>query len=160
MKTLILGLGNDILSDDSCGLAAAEKLYEKVRSRDVEHIGASYAGWRLLDLLTGFDKVIIIDTIVREDVAPGECVRIDQSRINSAHLANSHGLGLLEALEMSRSLGNKMPDDIAIYAIGVKNPYEFGSNMSQEIECRIPGIIESIIKEEKLSCTNGTWPRK
>jgi hydrogenase maturation protease len=150
VKTLILGLGNDILSDDSCGLVIARKLFEKIRSANVEHLGASYAGWRLIDLLKGFDKAVIIDSIVSADVKPGECVKIDPGHITSAHLANSHGLGLFEALEMSRSLGGKMPERISIYAVGVRNPYEFGEKLACDIEARIPYIIDEIIKEEKF----------
>lgn len=61
MKTVILGLGNPILTDDAIGIRIAQKLKEKKPKLEV--IETSEAGMALLDLITGYDKFIIIDSM-------------------------------------------------------------------------------------------------
>jgi hydrogenase maturation protease len=64
MKTVILGLGNPILTDDAVGIKIAQKLQEE--NPKLEVIETSEAGIALLDLITGYDKLIIIDSIKNE----------------------------------------------------------------------------------------------
>ncbi len=64
MKTLVLGLGNDILCDDGAGLYVARELKKTLANRkDFSVAEASLAGLGLLDLLAGYDKAIVIDAI-------------------------------------------------------------------------------------------------
>jgi hydrogenase maturation protease len=64
MKTVILGLGNPILTDNAVGIKIAQKLKEE--SSKLEVIETSEAGIALLDLIMGYDKLIIIDSIKNE----------------------------------------------------------------------------------------------
>ena len=63
-KTLIIGLGNPILTDDGVGVNIAKEL-EKVVDLDA-HPGltiteASAGGIRLMETMLGFDRVVLID---------------------------------------------------------------------------------------------------
>ncbi|MHB9154445.1 MAG: hydrogenase maturation protease [Endomicrobiales bacterium] len=153
-RTLIVGLGNTILGDDAVGIVVARGIYEALQKRraraGVFLAEASCAGWRLVDLLTGYAKVIIVDSIQSGRGAPGECYRVERREIESVHLQSSHGMGLEEALEFSRRSGQEMPEDISIYAIEVENPYEFGETMTPEVERRVPDIIRQIMQEERF----------
>jgi len=153
-RTLILGLGNTILSDDAAGIIVARRLYEKLIAcggrNDVDLAEASYAGWRLIDLMAGYRRIIIIDSILSGKGSPGECFKVEPREISSLHLQSSHGLGLEEALELARRSGQDVPEKIAIFAIEVTNPYEFGEGVSPEIAGKIPGIVDGILDEEKL----------
>jgi len=150
-KTLILGLGNTILSDDAVGIIVARKVYNALLELgpflDVEFREASYAGWRLIDIISGFRKAVIIDAIQGAGGKLGECYQIEQAQVNSIHLQSAHGIGLNTALEMAKQSGIKMPEEISIYAVEVKNPYEFGENISPEVESKIPGIAAEIIRK-------------
>ena len=59
-RTLVLGMGNPILSDDGFGLVVAERLLALPLPAGVEVIQSEVAGLRLLELMRGFDKVIIV----------------------------------------------------------------------------------------------------
>ena len=59
-KILVIGLGNSILSDDAIGLHVAEQ----VRLRGpagVEVVQSETAGYALLELMTGYERVILGD---------------------------------------------------------------------------------------------------
>ena len=59
MKTLILGMGNPILSDDGVGLALAAMLRNKIRGADVA--ASAMIGLSLFDLIIGYDTIFIIE---------------------------------------------------------------------------------------------------
>jgi len=63
MKTLILGLGNLILSDDGVGPRVARELEGRLSQQEVTVMEPSMAG---LSLLAGYDRAIIIDAIQLE----------------------------------------------------------------------------------------------
>jgi hydrogenase maturation protease len=154
MKTIVLGLGNDIMSDDAAGVLVARCIKERIAPGVAEVVEASFAAWRLIDILRGYDKAVIIDAIVSVDCLPGEVCVVDLKDIRSMHLQSSHGMGLREALALGSAYGvqngRRMPSCISAYAIGVKNPFEFGEQPCQEVSCRIAAIAEQIIEHEKL----------
>ncbi len=57
---LVLALGNDIMGDDGAALEAAGIL-EKKFADEIDIFKVSSAGFMLLDILEGYEKVIIID---------------------------------------------------------------------------------------------------
>ena len=64
MKTKVLGLGNKLISDDAVGLLIAENVKNHCQNPDVTISCSSAGGFRLLDEITGFDYVIIVDAII------------------------------------------------------------------------------------------------
>jgi hydrogenase maturation protease len=74
MKTLVLGLGNPILSDDAVGIRIAEGLKLKASVQDV--VETSEAGVALLDYAVGYDKLVIIDSIMTDKGKPGELYKL------------------------------------------------------------------------------------
>ncbi len=63
MRTLVLGLGNEILSDDGVGILAARRVRELVGD-DVHVAEACVATIDLLSLMSGYDRVVIIDSFL------------------------------------------------------------------------------------------------
>jgi hydrogenase maturation protease len=147
-KLLILGLGNTILSDDAIGIVIARKLHELIGPERADFAESSYAGWRLVDVMAGYKKAVIIDSMVGTGEKPGTCCRVDTASNPSFHLRASHGLGINDAIEMARQSGQAMPDEVTVYAVEVKNPYEFGETLTPEVEREIPGIVRQICEEE------------
>lgn len=149
MKVLILGLGNPILTDDGVGIKVAQKIGE--RRPDLEVVETSEAGLSLLDLISGYDKIVIIDSIVTGRGRPGEVYKIELSDLKpSWEIAFSHGVDLATALELGRKLGLEMPGEISIYAVEVRDVTTFGERCTEEVERSIPFIAEQILREEGL----------
>ena len=149
MKTVILGLGNPILTDDAVGIKIAQKLKEE--NPKLEVIETSEAGIALLDLITGYDKLIIIDSIKNEQGKPGELYKLGLEDLKPAKdFPSSHGIGIATAFELGKGLGYKMPKFVSIYAVGIKDNTTFGEKCTKEVEQRIPSIVKQIMRKEKL----------
>jgi len=53
-KSIVIGLGNPILTDDGIGNRIAQNLMDKVEP-EVEVVEATLAGFNLLELLAGYE---------------------------------------------------------------------------------------------------------
>ncbi len=149
MNTLIMGIGNPILTDDGVGIKIAHKLKEE--NPKLEVIETSEAGIALLDFVIGYDKLIIIDSIKTEKGKPGDLYKLELGDLKpSRDFSSSHGIGIATAFELGKELGYKMPEHISIYAIDIKDNTTFGEECTQEVKARIPSITLQIIKEERL----------
>jgi len=149
MNTLILGVGNSILTDDGVGIKIAHELKE--RNPELEVTETSEAGIALLDLIAGYDKLIIIDSIKTEKGKPGELYKLELEALKPAmNLSSSHGIDIATAYEIGQGLGYRMPKYISIYAVEIKDNTTFGEKCTEEVEGRIPFIAEQIMEEEKL----------
>jgi len=149
MSTLVLGIGNPILTDDGVGIKVAQKLKEG--NPELEVIETGETGIALLDFIVGRDKLIIIDSIKTNKGNPGDLYKLDLEDLRpSKDLSSSHGIGIATAFELGKELGYKMPEHIGIYAVGIKDNSTFGEDCTQEVKAKIPFITLQIIKEERL----------
>ena len=149
MKTLILGIGNTILTDDGVGIRIAQKIKEK--KPDLEVIEASETGVALLDYVVGYDKLIIIDSIKTGEGEPGELYKLKLKDLRATtNLFSSHGIDIATAFELGRGLGYEMPKHISLYGVETKNNVIFGERCTEEIEKKMLSIVKQIMEEEKL----------
>ena len=75
MKTLVLGIGNPILQDDGVGIHVINELRPHLKNSKVTMDIAYTGGMNLLDMIRGFDKVILVDAIKQENSKTGEVKR-------------------------------------------------------------------------------------
>jgi hydrogenase maturation protease len=149
MKTIVLGIGNPILQDDGVGIHVANKLKEYINHPNVTIDEALTGGMNLLDLITGYDKAILIDAVNIRNEKHGEVKRFLLKELSSVHADNPHDVSLLEAIELAKKLGEKkIPGEIIIIGIVLKEiPYEFGENLSPNIAAAIPKAVDMTLKE-------------
>ena len=149
MSTLVLGIGNPILTDDGVGIKITQKLKEGKPELDVAE--TSEAGLALLEHVTGYDKLIIIDSIKTETGKLGELYKLRLEDLKSfTDLSSSHGVSIATAFELGRGLGYRLPEYVSIYAVEIKDNLTFAENCTREVEERIPLVAKQIIEEEKL----------
>ncbi len=149
MKTLILGIGNPILTDDGVGIKLAQRI--RGENPDLEVVETSEAGIALLDYLTGYDKLIIIDSIKTGKGSPGELYTLELGELRAAmDSTSSHGIDIATAFEVGVGLGCKMPQTVSIYAVEVRDNITFGEGCTPEVEESIPLIAKQIMREEGL----------
>jgi hydrogenase maturation protease len=148
MKTLILGLGNDILTDDGVGLYVVRELKRTIHDEDITVVEASLAGLGLLDLIVGYETVIVVDAIQTKQGKPGEIHRLDSSSlITTRHTASTHNVNLASALELGRRLGLDIPEKIIIFAIEAADVNTFSEGCTPSVKISIPRCINEILKE-------------
>jgi hydrogenase maturation protease len=150
-RTLIMGLGNSILKDDSVGLRVVRELGEKVFADHVHIKEACAANIDLLEVIGPYDRLIIVDSIKTENRRPGELFRLSLKDLQSTfHLNCLHDINLATALELGRQLGMDIPKEIRIYAIEVEDNQTFSETCSPSVEEAIPRIVEEIARAEQL----------
>ncbi|MCL0057993.1 hydrogenase maturation protease [Dehalococcoidales bacterium] len=159
MKTLVLGLGNPILSDDSVGFRVIQELkvrfdkrirfQEEVEShKPLTLVASSASGLNVLDLIVGYDKVIIIDSIKTEGGEAGKIYRLSTEDLGlTRHSASPHDVNLATALELGKKLGAALPQQIIIFAIEVVDITTFSEGCTPEVEKAIP-LAASVVAEE------------
>jgi len=67
---LVLALGNDLLGDDGVGLEAARQIAGQVDG-SVEVVETGEAGLALLELMEGYERALLIDSVVTGRYPPG-----------------------------------------------------------------------------------------
>lgn len=148
MKTLILGLGSPILSDDGVGIRVAEELKGRLDQQEVTVEETSMAGLSLLDMLAGYNRAIIIDAIQTRGGKAGQVYRLEPEAFDATRrTATPHDVNFATALELGRRLGLALPQQIVIFAIEVANVSSFSEECTPEVERAIPVCVEKVIQE-------------
>jgi len=148
LKTLVLGLGNPIFSDDSVGFRVIQGLRDKFSRPGLTLMESSASGLGLLDLVTGYDRVIIIDAIKTEGGQAGEIYRLNAENLSGTrHLASSHDINLATAFELGKKLGIALPQEITIFAVEVVDVTTFSEKCTPEVEKAIPLAVTMIAEE-------------
>lgn len=158
-NTLILGLGNEILTDDGIGIKIIHHLNKKIDNESIIYHTASCGGLEIVEMMDGYTTVIIIDAIKTKEGTPGEVYHLTQEHFKqSMHVSNFHDISFLTAIEFCKQAGMKIPDTIHIIAIEIIEDLVFSNSFSAEIENMYPEIIENvrriivnIIKSEKTA---------
>ncbi len=164
MKTLVVGLGNPILTDDGVGVKVAYEVEKAIMAAsrnandgdDIDVIEASAGGIRLMELMIGYDRLILIDAFsVANGRQPGKIHRLTFDDLRdispTQHSASAHDTTFVTALEMGRTIGLKLPTMISIYGIEVENIYEFGDEPTQAVAAAIPEATAAVLSELHLN---------
>lgn len=146
-RTLILGVGNPILRDDGAGRLLVQLLRRHVSSTNVELRETGLAGLNLVEALSGFNSAIVIDAIQSGGV-PGEvyCLRPEDFHVARVSRYDQHSTGLLPALELGKSLGWPMPEDVTIVAIEAGDVAHFGEELTPDVAKAIPVALKIILE--------------
>jgi hydrogenase maturation protease len=148
LRTLVLGLGNPILSDDSVGFRVAQLLRSQLDQREVTVLETGVAGLNLLDLLVGYDKAVIIDAIQTVEGKAGDVYRLDPRDFDqTGRTLSSHGLNFATTLTLDKKLGLALPQRIIIFAIEIEDTSTFSEQCTPEVEKALPAIVDMVIRE-------------
>jgi hydrogenase maturation protease len=148
VKVLVLGVGNPILSDDGVGIHVVRELKKrKLPGVDVEELAAS--GLELLDVVRGYDKVVIIDAIQTTKGKPGELHVLEEKDFEkSIHGSSPHGINIATALALGRKLvPNEMPKDVVFFAVEVEDLVNVSERLTPNVAKALPKIVEQVEKQ-------------
>ncbi len=149
MKTLVLGLGNEILRDDGVGIVAVREIERRVNRPGLEFKAASVSGLSILDLVSGYDKLIVIDSIRTGKGNPGDLYSFGLEELEGTeYMSSPHAINFATAFELGRLLDISMPRFIRIYAVEVEDNETFGNDLSENILWKLTQIVGEIIERE------------
>ena len=143
---MVLGLGNPIFRDDAVGLHVVEELKKQIHDKDVTVEGMELAGLDMLETLSGYDRVILIDAI-QTGGKVGEIYRLAPESLRSTiHSGTPHDVNFATALELGERIGVKLPSKIEIVAIEIAAVTNFGETLTPEVEKAVPAAVKEVLK--------------
>jgi hydrogenase maturation protease len=148
VKVLVLGVGNPILSDDGVGIHVARELKKGcIPGVDVEELAAS--GLELLDVVRGYDKVVIIDAIQTTKGKPGELHVLEEKDFEkSIHGSSPHGINIATALALGRKLvPAEMPKEVVFFAVEAEDLINVSERLTPSVAKALPSIVDKVRRE-------------
>lgn len=146
-KTLILGVGNTLCSDDGLGIVAVQMLRERELPSFVSVEAIDTPGWGLPNWLDGWSSVVMIDA-VQMGKNPGEWRRFspeDVKMIYEDEILSLHQPGLAAGLALADAL-NILPEKLIFYGVEPVST-DFGEGLSSEVAETLPNLINIIMDD-------------
>jgi hydrogenase maturation protease len=146
MKTLVLGLGNDLLGDDGVGILIARTLAARLNGQ-VKVVESSVSGIGLLDVLAGYDRAIIIDALVTADSTPGTIVELCPDHLRAITNPSPHFTGLPEMIAIARQLQLDFPRDFRLLGVTIRDALTVGGPLCEPV---IKAVEPAATRIEKI----------
>jgi hydrogenase maturation protease len=146
--TIVIGLGNPLLSDEGIGVHLIRKLSEhQDKFPLVDFIDAGTGGMNILHLIANRKKAVIIDC-AKMGKKPGTIKQFEPADVQTTKKLTHfslHEADILRIIELSRQLG-ECPDRIVIFGIEPES-LELGQKLSKTLSDGIDAYSIDICKE-------------
>lgn len=161
MVTLVLGLGNDLYGDDGVGLHIIRRLKQELAAtkrtpgwtRDTDFEECCLSGLSILDVIVGYDNLLIIDTIKKDKPKTGRLCVLDGKDLRAIPGPSPHYVSVPQTLDIGRKVSLHVPAKVKVIAVEAKSSYRLGEGLSQEMQNSLPAIIRKV--KEVLEELNG-----
>lgn len=141
-KMLVLGLGNALVGDDGVGIHLLRRLHALGWGDDVEFAESAAGGIAILELIAGYDKLLLLDCIVAGDDEPGKVVVLGEEELTAVrHASSIHDLAVGEVWQLGLRMGYKMPHVMAV-AVTVVLDWEIKEELSPSATSALPAALE------------------
>ncbi len=164
-STLVIGLGNPLLGDDGVGWRIAQEVERRLRQLDAswpsdrqphpdlpdlpEVDCAALGGLSLMERMIGYRRVILADAVITGRCQVGEVVTLSLADLLagvSGHSGSTHDVSLGTALEIGRTMGAELPDDLLIIGVETSPNFEFGEELSPAVGKALPRAVEMVMQ--------------
>jgi hydrogenase maturation protease len=147
---LVIGLGNELLSDDGVGIRVLHELKGSLPADDAAFLELSVGGLQLLDHLVGYRCCFLIDAVVTGTSPAGTVHRFVQEPGGAPiRLSSSHHVDLSQVLRLGTMLGAIMPEKVTVYGIEPEDTTTFSERCTGKVAEAIPRLVELIRKDVK-----------
>ena len=137
-STAIVGIGNNLLTDDGAGIHALEEFSRENDDEDLACIDGGTVGLALLDRLSNLDGLIALDAMILGK--PPGTVTVLQGEAMDAHLRNQHGsvheVGLSDLMDALRLRG-ELPEHRALIGIEPAD-MDWGTEPTEPVAAAVP----------------------
>ncbi|MFI1163458.1 hydrogenase maturation protease [Streptomyces sp. NPDC020801] len=150
-RIVVVGVGNAFRRDDGVGWAVLASLRQRPPDRPLppgtvlETSDGEPA--RLLGLWENAGLAVVVDAAHAEPCHPGRVHRLalDDTRLPHAGTTSSHGLGLGEAVELSRVL-DRLPRRLVVYAVEGADHTQ-GTGLSAPVAAQVEPLADRVAAE-------------
>jgi len=144
-KILILGMGNDILTDDGIGIKITKVLEKEFPYPNIIYDTLSLGGLEIIEYIKDFSTVIIIDAIKTMNGIPGTVYQfVPEDFKETLHLSNIHDISFLTSLQLAKDLEIKTPENVHIIAIEILEDMVFSDDFTPQIQEKYPEILKEV----------------
>lgn len=146
--TVIIGMGNPLLSDDGVGIAVAHAVAERLKYPSYLTVTELHTGGiRLMEAMAGFRRAVVVDAMLKGAV-PGTVRRFDHREfVTTKNTFSSHDTDFATAYDLGRMAGVLLPEQIAFWGIEAREFDLFGEQFTAEVAAAVPLAVESIVAE-------------
>jgi hydrogenase maturation protease len=145
-RILVLGLGNDILTDDAVGLMVAREVERSLLpDEEIDARWTTEMGLSLLDEITGYAGLVLVDAV---QTGKGPAGHLHELVLDDLHVLPSvtpHFLGIGETLALGRLLNLPMPDRVGVFGIEVDDMRTLGTKLTPPVAQALPRIVEAVL---------------
>ena len=146
MKTLILALGNPILSDDAVGWEVADRLAAQLTNAEI--IKSSAATMDVIPRLAGYDRLVVVDAVKLGNAPVGTVHRLSLDDLaDTVRLSSPHDINFATAFKMAEDWGYDIPADTRIYAIEVQELLKFSETCTPKVAQQLDSITSEILSD-------------
>lgn len=143
-------MGNPILRDDAVGVRLARDVGQDLAGTPGLDVvpECSIGGLDLIDVVAGYDRLIVIDAIRTQGGSPGSLYRFTGLELrDTLHLSNVHDANFATALELGRWMGRvlALAEDVHIFAVEVEDAETFGEELSAPVAAAYPRLRAEIL---------------
>lgn len=147
MKTLVLGLGNILLSDEGVGVHVIHLLRERYRfPQEVEVLDGGTLGLDLLPYIEEADRLLVIDAL-EMGAEPGAIARLQDDEVPAFLSAkiSPHQMGLADLLAVARLRGF-YPGELVLWGVqpGVMS---VGLALSPPVAAQVEVLVSKVLAD-------------
>lgn len=154
-KTVVLGVGNILLSDEGFGVRVAEALSQRFRFPDaVEVLDGGTLGIELMRFLDGAERLILIDAIHGTEPGSFRIIQGDDVRLYFQEKVSLHEMGIQEVLASLVVMEKPIAEIVVIGVVPVS--LAIGLDLTPLVASRIDEAVTSVIRQLHdwgLECT-------
>ena len=146
--TVIIGMGNPLLSDDGVGIAVAHAVAERLRNcMNLTVTELHTGGIRLMEAMAGFKRAVVVDAML-SGAPPGTLRRFDpKDFVTTKNTFSSHDTNFGTAYDLGVMAGVDLPERVSFWGIEAREFDLFGECFTDEVAAAVPGAVERIVAE-------------
>ncbi len=154
MKTLVLAIGNTLLTDEGAGIHALQALHiAHPEPENVTYMDGGTLSFTLAGAVEDADNLIVLDaTQLKSEPGTVDClINEEMDQFLGSCKRSVHEVGLLDLLDISRLTGN-LPERRALVAIQ-PDVIDWGEVPTDAVAAAIPEVVKKVIElMEKWEC--------
>jgi hydrogenase maturation protease len=139
---VVVCLGNDLIADDALGPGTAQRL--RARGLAARVVESSEGGLALLDEIVGFRRLVVVDAVLTGSAPPGTVHVVPAAGLPTSPGGAPHAVGLLEALELGRTIGLAVPSQVTIVAVEAEDLTGIGSPMTAPVAAAVDEVVQIV----------------
>jgi hydrogenase maturation protease len=146
MKTLVLAIGNTLLTDEGAGIHALQLLQKQhPEPENVTYMDGGTLSFTLAGAVEDADNLIVLDaTQLKSEPGTVDCmINEEMDQFLGSCKRSVHEIGLLDLLDISRLTGN-LPERRALVAIQ-PDVIDWGESPTEQVAASIPLVVDQVL---------------